>query len=175
MLSENTLQVTYEVLNTGDSELYFSVGGHPAFRIPLEPSSGYDDYYLQFNRKENAGRWPISPEGLIKNKPVPLLEDSDYLPLTKELFLSDALVLKDLRSGVVAVRSSKSMHGLEFHFQGFPFLGIWAAKHADFVCIEPWCGIADAVDHNGQLSEKEGINKLEPQELFTRTWSVSFF
>jgi galactose mutarotase-like enzyme len=58
-------------------------------------------------------------------------------------------------------------------FPGFPFLGIWAAPNADFVCIEPWCGIADSVNTNQQLVEKEGINELEGGGVFQRTWTVS--
>ena len=62
-----------------------------------------------------------------------------------------------------------------FDFADFPYLGIWAAKNADFICIEPWCGIADAVDSNQQLKDKEGINKLPAGELFSRTWVVELF
>jgi galactose mutarotase-like enzyme len=54
-------------------------------------------------------------------------------------------------------------------------MGIWAAKDADFVCIEPWCGIADGVDADGDLIAKEGINELSPNILFERTWSVEVF
>ena len=63
----------------------------------------------------------------------------------------------------------------EFDFTGFPYLGIWAAKNADFVCIEPWCGIADSVDSNQQLEHKEGINVLDSTDQFERTWKVKFF
>ena len=62
-----------------------------------------------------------------------------------------------------------------FDFPGFPFLGIWAAKNADFLCVEPWCGIADEVGASQQLEEKEGINKLPAGETFTRTWTVTLF
>ena len=54
-------------------------------------------------------------------------------------------------------------------------MGIWSAKDANFVCIEPWCGIADRADTTGILQEKEGINQLEPNESFSRTWSAATF
>jgi len=174
-ISGNQLSVTYEVTNTGSQPLYFSVGGHPAFRVPLAEGTGYEDYYLQCNQKENACRWPISADGLIENDPIPLLEHTDRLNLSKALFSKDALVFKGLKSDEISLRSEKTSHGLSFQFPGFPFLGIWAAKGADFVCIEPWCGIADAVDHNQQLIEKEGINKLGSKAIFSRTWIASFF
>ena len=174
-LYEESLSTAYEVKNTGDDVMYFSVGAHPAFKVPLEDDAQYTDYYLVFDKLETAPRWPISPDGLIEKEPQPLLEDSNKLMLKKELFHRDALVLKQIDSSVITFKSDTERHGFRFDFPGFPFLGLWAAKNADFLCIEPWCGIADSVTSNQQLPDKEGINKLQPQEQFTRTWTVSLF
>lgn len=174
-LHQNTLSVCYEVSNTGDEPMYFSVGGHPAFKVPLVDSTGYEDYFLEFNTNENAGRWPVSAEGLIGENEIPLLLNSNRLPLTRELFFDDALVFKHLSSHQVSIKSFKNLHGLIFDFTGFPYLGIWAAKNANFVCIEPWCGIADSVNTNQQLTQKEGINELAAGKLFSRTWKATFF
>jgi len=67
------------------------------------------------------------------------------------------------------------VHGLDFNFLGFPYLGLWAAKNADFICIEPWCGLADGVDTNQQLKDKEGINRTGPGTFFERSWILSCF
>lgn len=171
----DTLSVTYKITNKGNIKLFFSVGGHPAFKIPLTGGTAYTDYYLQFDKKENASRWPISKEGLIGTEPEPLLENTDRIPLSKELFLQDALVFKNLKSSKVSLKSSATSHGLLFDYTGFPFLGIWAAKNADFVCIEPWCGIADSVSTDQQFINKEGINKLDAGDVFERSWSVTLF
>lgn len=171
-LAGNALAVSYDVINTGKEDMYFSVGGHPAFKVPLTTDTTYEDYILEFNQSETAPRWPISPDGLIEITSLPLLKQSDRLPLAKALFQQDAIVLKELHSTKVTLRSDKTARGLQFDFPGFPFLGIWAAKNADFVCIEPWCGIADSVDTDQQLENKEGINKLMAGERFTRTWTV---
>jgi galactose mutarotase-like enzyme len=64
---------------------------------------------------------------------------------------------------------------LEFHFTGFPFIGLWTAKDANFICIEPWCGIADSVNHNQKLEEKEGIKKIDAGTSWKRSWSVRCF
>jgi galactose mutarotase-like enzyme len=174
-LFENALAVAYEVVNAGEDAMYFSVGAHPAFKIPLVPGTAYTDYYLQFNQSETAPRWPISPDGLIEQSPLPLLQDTNRLKLSKDLFQKDALVLKGMASTIVTLGCDKTPHGFRFDYPGFPFFGIWAAKNADFVCLEPWCGIADSVATNQQLSEKEGINKLVPDETFTRTWTVTVY
>lgn len=169
------LSVTYMVTNPGREDLFFSVGGHPAFRVPLEAGLQYEDYYLAFDEPETAGRWPIEAEGLIGLAPIPLLEGKQPLPVSRALFASDALVFKNLQSSSVMLASDKGEHGLRFNFGEFPYLGIWAAPGADFLCIEPWQGIADPVNSSQQLEEKEGIVRLSPSAVFSRQWSVDIF
>jgi galactose mutarotase-like enzyme len=172
-ISSNSLSVSYLVKNRGKKMMYFSVGGHPAFRLPLTDLLVYDDYYLSFNKNEFTGRWPISEEGLIETASVPLLDNSNCLKISKSLFYKDAIVLKGLKSDEVQIKSDLHSRGLSFYFKGFPYLGIWAAKEADFICIEPWCGIADSVDSTQVLTEKEGIEYLNAGEVFERIWMVT--
>ena len=166
------LNVSYRVVNTGEKPMYFSIGGHPAFKVPVFEGDAYNDYILEFNQVENTGRWLLD-NGLLETGTVPLLEDTDRLPLRKELFEADAIVLKHLNSTKVRLVQEHTGKGFEFDFNGFPYLGIWAAKDADFVCIEPWCGIADSVNSNQQLAEKEGIHELNAGALFERTWKFA--
>lgn len=174
-LNKHTLHVGYQVQNKGEMPMYFSVGGHPAFKLPLAAGTRYDDYQLVFEKEETAGRWPISKDGLIDKGPQPLLVQSKVLPLSKELFSKDAVVLKHLLSGWVQLQSDKTPHGWRFSFAGFPYLGLWAAPGADFICIEPWCGIADRVDTDQQLPHKEGIIMLPPGATHQVQWGVQFY
>ncbi|HVU96499.1 MAG TPA: aldose 1-epimerase family protein [Puia sp.] len=174
-LNGSGFSTTYRVTNPATGPLYFSVGGHPAFKVPLAPGTEYTDYYLEFDQTENTPRWPISKDGLIDMPAQPLLNNTRTLPLTKDLFAKDALVLKHPASSGVALRSKKTERGLKMDYPGFPFLGIWAAPKADFVCLEPWCGIADAVDSSQELTEKEGIQRLESGETFGRSWTLTLF
>lgn len=170
-----TVRIRYRVSNKGSDNMYFSIGAHPAFRIPLEKNRHYDDYYFEFEQIEDGYRWLISNDGLIEPNTVPFLINTNILPITKELFRNDAIVFKYLNSTKVKLRSNKSKHGVEVSYPGFPFIGLWAAPHADFVCIEPWCGIADSTTSKQELINKEGINLLTPEQVFERTWSVSLF
>ncbi|MEJ7643964.1 MAG: aldose 1-epimerase family protein [Chryseolinea sp.] len=174
-LIENRLEVIYTVVNVGAGDQYFSLGAHPAFSVPLVPDTDYNDYYLLFNKVENAPRWPIAATGLIERTPTPLLENTDRLALRKDMFAKDAIVLKNLWSDTVSLKHPQHDHGLDFHFNGFPYLGIWSTKNADFICIEPWCGIADGVDHDHDLTTKEGIQTLGPGKRWSRSWKVDFY
>jgi len=174
-LNKNELTVTYTVENTGTVTMYFSLGAHPAFAVPIGNSGNYEDHFLEFNRDENADKWPITKDGLISSGSEPFLKNQKFIPLSKTLFEKDAIVLKGLKSNNISIRSNKDNNGIEFHFDGFPYFGIWAAKGADFVCLEPWCGIADSENHNQELESKEGINKLVLGEKFNRSWSIRVY
>ena len=172
-LENNALKVTYSVKNIGETRMYFSVGGHPAFAVPLSDNTEYEDYYLEFNQTEIFQRWGLTPEGLIEVQPFNFMVDTNKLDLTKELFYDDAIVFKNLESTSVTLKTDKTANQLKFDFEGFPYLGIWAAKNANFVCIEPWCGIADSADYRQELTQKEGIIELDSDEIFERTWRVT--
>lgn len=174
-LLSDFLNVSYELLNHGDKPMYFSIGAHPAFKVPLVEGSMYEDHFLQFSNPETVTRWPISAEGLIQETPVPFLKNSNIINLTRTLFDEDALVFKKLKSKMISLRSSRHSHGLDFYFEGFPYLGIWAAKNADFVCIEPWCGIADSVESDQQFVSKEGIESVMPEAPWIRGWKVRLY
>lgn len=172
-LENNTMNVTYSVKNIGENKMYFSVGGHPAFALPLAENTTYDDYYLEFNKTETFKRWGLTTEGLINTQPFDFLKDTSQLNLTKKLFYDDAIVFKNIESTSVILKSKKTNRQLKFDFGGFPYVGIWAAKDANFVCIEPWCGIADSANHNQELTEKEGINCLDMGDIFEKTWRIT--
>ena len=174
-LDDNQLSVTYLVENGGNEIMYFSVGAHPAFAVPLVSGTEFNDHYLKFNKLENSGKWPLSSVGLIEKESTVFFENSNTLPLTKELFYKDALVFKQINSNTISILNHNNKHGLELAFENFPYLGIWSAKNADFVCIEPWCGIADSVHTTGNIDTKEGINSIESNGVFTRKWSLRVF
>jgi galactose mutarotase-like enzyme len=157
---KNNMEVRYDVKNTGDDQMLFSIGAHPAFKVPLVDGTTYDDYHFEFSKVETTLRWPLSKAGFIDPKPISFFNNSPTVDITHQLFYNEALVFKNLQSDRISIKSSKHNHGIDFHFSGFPFMGIWAAKDADFVCIEPWCGIADHDDHDQQFENKEGIEKI---------------
>lgn len=190
-ISGSSLSCTYEVSNNGESEMLFSVGGHPAFAAPYaadhipdadQPDTAdvfssvgnYNDYFVEFTADERVTYHQIK-DNLISDQTQTLELQQHKLFLKHDLFYDDALVFKGLKSTTLHLRNTRNQHGLNFHFEDFPFFGIWAAKDADFVCLEPWCGIADGIHHNQQLSDKEGITSLPPAESWSRTWGVTVF
>jgi galactose mutarotase-like enzyme len=174
-IEESKLFVTYLIENKGTETMYFSVGAHPAFNVPLVSENEYNDSYLEFSSIENAGIYPIKDDGLISNTATPYLNNTNKLPLDKSLFYKDALIFKNLKSTSISILNNKNTHGLTLSFEGMPYMGIWSAKDANFVCIEPWCGLGDTESTNQQLIDKEGIIALEVGKDFKASWNVSLF
>ena len=173
-LIERKLNLTYEVTNTGTGEMLFSIGAHPAFAVPNTKNTSYEDYYLAFNDDDKLTYWKLD-NGLVADETAGIELGSHKLKLTHELFYNDALVFKTLQSNCISLLNTKNDYGLHFHFEDFPFFGIWAATDAPFVSLEPWCGVADGVNHNQNLEHKEGIIKLRPRQNWQRFWEVECF
>ena len=52
-------------------------------------------------------------------------------------------------------------------------VAIWTKeKFGGYICIEPWNGIPDLANPNKELSQKEGINKLNPNEEYKFTYTI---
>lgn len=172
ILEGTKVRVIHQITNTGSEDLYFSLGGHPGFKCPIHPEEKYEDYYLEFESAENSSTWLLHEDGTILDETAPVFSNSNIIPLTHELFSKDALIFKDLKSRKVTLRSKKSKEALSVSFEDFPYLGIWAKTNGDFVCIEPWLGIADKWNTDQQLENKEGILQLSEGALFEAEYIV---
>lgn len=173
-LERNKVVVSYEVKNTDAKNIWFSIGAHPAFNIPLEKDEKFSDYYIEFEKKETASAYALQ-DGLITDIKTPMLNNEQTLSISPEIFDNDALIFKDLRSSVVKLKSKKSPHEIAIDFAGFPYLAFWSKKGgAPFLCVEPWFGIADKVDFSGEYKDKEGIKSLAKGKLFKGEYSIEF-
>jgi galactose mutarotase-like enzyme len=171
-LKENGLIVGYKVKNKNDGDMFFSIGGHPAFACPIEKDLTFSDYYLRFNEYETADRWYIENGGIGRNERF--LDNENTIQLTDSLFDRDALIFKGLKSNSITLKSDKGAKAVTVDFPGFTHLGIWSrSKDAPYVCIEPWYGIDDPVGFNGDIKEKEGILALKPGETFATHYTIT--
>ncbi|ULC58514.1 aldose 1-epimerase family protein [Flaviramulus sp. BrNp1-15] len=172
-LIDNTIEILHTIKNCDTKTMYFSVGGHPAFKCPVYNNENYNDYSLEFEHVENAKRHLIEMEtGLISNKTETVFNNSNILDLNHELFDRDALVFKDLTSRKVSLKSKNHGTILTVSYQDFNYLGIWAKPTGNYVCIEPWLGIADSVNTNQKLIEKEGIIALQTDKTFKAAYQI---
>ena len=169
------LNITNTVTNTNNKDMYFSIGAHPGFNVPINKDEKYDDYYIEFEKKETAYRLPLSEKkGLLSNKRVKYLDNTNRLNLNHKMFDVRVIILEDLKSDYLVIKSDKSDIAYEIGIKDFPLVGIWtsAKSNAPFVCIEPWYGVSDTVDSTGDLKKKKGIQKLSKNESFDMKYYI---
>ncbi len=171
-LDANTLHLHHKVINHGNSDMLFSLGGHPAFRVPVNDDEDYTDYFLEFENPETAESWQVQKDGLIGKDTIPAFDKPTTILLRPDLFDNDALVFKNLNSHSVSIRSSKARQVLKVRFPDFNYLGIWAKPNSAYVCIEPWLGIADSYSSDRNFEHKEGLLCLQPGQHFSASYSI---
>ena len=81
-------------------------------------------------------------------------------------------MFEGLSSKTVSLKNRVNNRCVTVDYTGFPIIAFWNVPGADYICIEPWCGIADFVDSNGKIEEKYGIEKLAEGGEFSRALRI---
>ncbi len=173
-LNKNTIIVDHIIKNVDAKTMYFSLGGHPAFRCRLNDNENYEDYSLVFEHNETAETYLLNSQNFLQTSKTEKVFDknSNVIKLRYDLFDKDALIFKDLKSRAVTLNSKAKGDILTMHYEDFPYLGIWAKPNADYVCIEPWIGIADHENSDQQLKTKEGVIALEAGKGYSANYDI---
>ena len=166
-LTGTGLKLDYTVINTGNTQLPFSLGAHPAFALPGDFSS----YALKFEKDEPLVSTQLEND-LISDKTATLPLKNGELPLSYRLFDNDALIFKTLTSNYVDILKDGNPL-LRVSYYNFPHLGIWTKDQAPFICIEPWQGYSDSAEVTGNLTDKEGIILLDKNTTFDAGFAIT--
>ena len=174
-LTDHRLDTTYRVINHDRTEMPFSIGAHPGFLCPAHVDGRAEEYHVLFEQEETLDRHWLRG-GLRTGETQPVLKHSRQLVLRPSLFEDDALVFTDVVSDSVSiVPQSTGRPMVTLVFPGFPYLGVWQKVGADFYCLEPWYGLADRADTDGEFTHKEGIRTLLPESRFEATYGIVFY
>jgi len=171
VFDENALRVVYDVMNNSQTVMPFSVGAHPAFACNWTDGDSITDYYLQFDEKETCPYIQFNGVALSHEEHEALFE-SDTLEVTNSMFDVDALIFRGLKSNAVTLRSKLSEKSVRVEYPGFTYLGIWSKPKAPYLCIEPWYGVDDFVNSNGDLMKKEGVEIIDPNQAFNCEYKI---
>lgn len=172
-LNKKELTVEWQVKNCGDETMYFTIGGHPAFRF-AKPEETKADYVLKVPGKEKLEYVLIDIScGCANVDEVHTLQlNEETYPLSDELFAKDALVVDNGQIEEAWLCHKDGTPYVGVRSAGFPNYGIWSVEGAPFVCLEPWMGRCDNVGFNAELSEKPNVNKVEAGEKFIKDYTI---
>lgn len=173
VLEENTVKVVWDVTNTNDNTMYFSIGGHPAFYCPIQEQGVQTDYYLDFDHKEQVVSSVIGEGGLTTGEHKEYVLADGKMKITSDLFDQDALVIENNQTGKVSLMTPEQKAYVTLTFDA-PLFGVWSptGKNAPFVCIEPWYGRCDSADFDGLLQDRTWGNELEAGKVFHTTYDI---
>ena len=176
-LREDTLEVTFRVENRDEKTMYFGMGGHPGFRVPLEEGLAFEDYRLRFQTPCQPVRIGFTEDCFLNGQDTAYpLQQERILPLRHDLFDEDAIVLKNMARSVT-LEAVNGRHGLTVSFPGMDYLGIWHMPRTDapYVCIEPWSSLPSTKDQIAVLEEQKDLLSLEPGRVLESTWTVQIY
>lgn len=175
-LMNNLLEENFSVVNKSDETMIFGVGGHPGFNLPVNNGEEKEDYYFDMHPSIARVKIPLKGAYLDWNNRSLASTDS-FIVLSDELFKDDALIYElHGHDNKVSLRTDKSKFHINVWTRNAPYVGIWSQypNTANYVCIEPWWGIADREDADGELEHKYGMNHLEPGKEYQAGFSITY-
>lgn len=183
-LEERCVSVLWKVDNPGKKTMYFSIGAHPAFFLPLQETKedsenyskdkeGYRIYFGGVNEIHHHGN--TLDTGLAVKEDLVLPLHNGEAVITKEFFDRCTYMIEGKQTKEVGLVTPAGRRFVTVKFDA-PLFAIWSpeGKNAPFVCIEPWYGRCDGVDFDGDLSEREFTNVLQAGETFRASYQMEF-
>ena len=174
-LEKTKLTITYNVQNTGEETMYFGIGGHPGFNLPLEEGLMFEDYELDIGTGSELV--VITPDCYCTGELAPFgTADGKPLQLDHSLFDNDAIILKcPAKSAKLYTRKGK--HGVNVDFPQMEYVGIWHRPKttAPYLCIEPWTSLPSRKNIIEDISKQPDLIALETKGIYKNTWSIDFY
>lgn len=173
-LEDRTLHISFLVENRDENTMYFAIGGHPGFRIPLVSQCAFEDYRLRFAEKCHPTRVIFDSAALVAGSvPYPLKDDC-IIPLTHTLFDDEAIVLSGTGNSVT-LETHRDHHAITVTYPQMKYIGFWKPVKTDapFVCIEPWSALPSRSGTVEDLETQPDLTALAPGQTFENNWSIT--
>lgn len=166
-VTNGKLSVTYQVTNpSDDQQLIYAIGAHPGFNVPLTDQERFEEMRVTVNPAKVYSQIKLIAPGPLNDLEHPQTIDfRSPLQLRHDLFNQDALILDAKEQPVtVTISDADGQHGVHVITDNNKLIGIWSPfpAKANLLCIEPWWGIADGINSDGQLTHKQLMDRLQP-------------
>lgn len=173
-LEGHVLTVTNQVENLTDGRIYFGIGGHPGFNVPLEDGLSFEDYCLEFSEKAHPWHVGFTPDCHPNGTDVAYpLEDGTRIPLHHDLFDNDAIVLKHA-ARCVTICSPRGRRAVRVSYPDYSIIGFWhmSYKEAPYVCVEPWSSLPSRSGIVEDFAQQADLISLEKGKSYRNAWTI---
>ena len=161
--------------NSGSAMLY-GIGGHPAFTYPKGVKA--TDCSLKIEGSslgKSLEYYLLDGDGCIDmSKKYELELEDGRTAVDEHMFDKDALIVLGKQVEKIELCDNEGRAYVCMSCEGFPYFGIWSKKVDEFVCLEPWYGIADTAEHDGDIEKKPGMQRLGAGESRSYAYTVDF-
>ncbi len=174
VLSGETVKTVYGVENKGSEPMYFAVGGHPGFNVPLNEGEEYTDYYLEFACEKDMKHLVFTPlydTGRTESYP---LKDGKIIELYHSMFDNDGIFFTDM-CGRVTLKNKKGDNFVCVSYPEMRNLGIWHTTGSDapFICIEPWDSVPAFDGVVDDLETKKQMQRLDCGKKYENSFDIT--
>lgn len=171
-LAGNKLTVSYTVKNSDQKDMYFFIGGHPAFNVPMD-GEVFDDYFVEYEKPET-----VIQE--FKGKTAVIADNTAKVPLSHELFANDVFMKNAPNSSWIALVSEKSGRKIKLDYDPKGCIAVWSSyfedkattEQAKFVCLEPWSSVPVYCDKEEDITKMSHAIKLAPEKEYIFEYSI---
>ncbi len=173
ILKDNKLVTIYNVENRTEETMYFGLGGHPGFNVPIKAGS-FEDYRIRFAENCSPVRIGFTADCYLNGEDEQYALKDNSIYMSHSLFDDDAIVLKNICRKVF-LENIKDDKSITVEFPGMPYLGIWHAPKTDapYVCIEPWCSLPSFTGKTAVFEEQKDMLSLKAHEKYENTWAIT--
>ena len=157
------------VENHDDKTMYFGLGGHAGFNVPVAGEGDFEDWFLEFDGRAEPERMLIDQATYrFSGSSAPYaLKDGNTIPLRHSLFDDDAVILHGAPRSVT-IKSDKSAHSVRVSYPDMTFIAFWHAVRTDapYICVEPWSSLPSHADYVEDIERQEYLIHLESGETY---------
>ena len=170
-LIDNSIVVTFEVVNKTDRIMYFQVGGHPGFTYDAGNGETADDYIVMFDEPVDYELYNHIDNFVEKKRVFSEAKRKFFIP--KELIKKhDTVVFENVNNVTLISNTGKK---IRIDCPKMQFLALWGkqVENPPFICLEPWTGLCDEITTNHNLEEKFTISKLNTNETYNTDYKIT--
>lgn len=175
-LDDKGIKTELKVVNFDNKEIYFGIGGHPGICSPLYEGDSFEDYRLEFDKEYKLMAIGCDSDmNILPEQKCEVKLEGKSLPLKRELFDNDAIVIEDAPFTSVKFLN-KENKGIDFVFSNFNSFAVWTHElpaKAPFVCLEPWNSMGKRKGETSVLKDKFDIISLEKGKEFICSYSIN--
>lgn len=166
----NKVIVENKVFNTGDKDMYFYLGSHPAFNCPLDDKTSFDDYKIVYEKPERL------VQSLPDGKERTILDNENSFDISRKLFDYDVILKDKPASKSICLCSDKTYKKVTVNFPMSDCIAVWsptADDNAKFVCLEAWTSVPVYFDDEyPDIEKKPHALKLGAGESYTYSYEI---